>query len=83
MILGKAAQRVVAVEANAHCVDVARRNISLNGIENVELIYAAGASRSGTLTFAGSDLLAAGKAVRDDVLFQPRRSRIIPQVRHS
>jgi FkbM family methyltransferase len=51
MILGTTARRVVAVEANAHCVDVARRNISLNGIENVEVVHAACASKSGTLTF--------------------------------
>ncbi len=43
--------RVLAVEAEPHNAEVARRNVELNQAENVLVVHAAGAERSGTLSF--------------------------------
>lgn len=43
--------RVVAVEAEPHNADVARRNAELNDAENLLVVHAAGAERAGTLSF--------------------------------
>jgi FkbM family methyltransferase len=44
--------RVIAVEADSHNVRVARRNLDLNEITNVEVVGAAIADRQGTARFA-------------------------------
>lgn len=46
------AGRVVAVEAEPHNADVARRNISLNRVENVTVVWAAISDESGEVLFA-------------------------------
>src|SRR5947209_4100963 len=43
--------RVLAVEAEPHNAKVARRNAELNDAENLLVVHAAGAERSGTLSF--------------------------------
>ncbi len=43
--------RVVAVEAEPHNATVARRNAELNDARNLLVVHAAGADRSGTLSF--------------------------------
>ena len=49
-IVGPTGQ-VVAVEANPHNAEIGRRNRDLNGAYNLEIVEAAAAERSGTLTF--------------------------------
>jgi FkbM family methyltransferase len=44
--------RVIAVEAEPHNVRVARTNVALNGVDNVELVPAAVASHEGSVQFA-------------------------------
>jgi FkbM family methyltransferase len=50
-IVGRAG-RVVAVEAMAHNADVARRNVELNGMEQLTVVHAAGADTPGVVHFA-------------------------------
>lgn len=44
--------QVIAVEAERHNVRAAARNRELNGVQNLEIVHAAGAAREGTVLFA-------------------------------
>jgi len=44
--------RVIAIEADRRCVEIAQKNLVLNGITNVTLVHAAVAATSGEINFA-------------------------------
>ena len=58
MMLAKRCARVVAVEAESRSVAVAKKNLVLNHIANVEVLHVAVAGASGMLNFSGESVQA-------------------------
>jgi FkbM family methyltransferase len=48
--------KIIAVEANAHCVEVSRENLRLNNVTNVHLVHAAAGASPGVLHFSEDSL---------------------------
>jgi FkbM family methyltransferase len=57
--------RVIAVEADRRCAEIARKNLALNDITNVELVQAAVAAITGEVSFAEGSHIARGERGQD------------------
>lgn len=73
ILLARSAQRVIAFEPSPANVDYLRRNLTSNGITNVEVVAAAVSDRPSTLRFhvaqfgAGSHVVAAGHVLGEAI----------------